>query len=59
MEIAIIMFFIVVIFCLIGFVIYMTQCQIQQLVEEIATLRYEIQELRKKIINKKIGGNQR
>lgn len=34
----------------------MTQCQIQKLVEEIATLRYEIQELRKKIINKQNRG---
>lgn len=59
MEIVIIMFYIIIVFCLIGFITYMTQCQIQKLVEEIATLRYEIQELRKKIINKKFGGNQR
>lgn len=51
MEIVIILFYIIIVFCLIGFVTYMTQCQIQKLVEEIAILRYEIQEVRKKIIN--------
>lgn len=56
MEIVIIMFYIIIVFCLIGFITYMTQCQIQKLVEEIATLRYEIQELRKKIINKQNRG---
>ena len=53
MEIAIIMFFIIVIFCLIGFVTYITQCQIQKLVEDINALRYDIQEVRKKLRNKK------
>lgn len=53
MEIAIIMFFIIVIFCLIGFLAYTTQCQIQKLVEEVNALRYDIQEVRKKLRNKK------
>ena len=52
----IILFYIIIVFCLIGCLTYMTQCQIQKLVEEIATLRYEIQELRKKIINKQNRG---
>lgn len=56
MKIVIIMFYLIIVFCLIGFITYMTQCQIQKLVEEIATLRYEIQELRKKIINKQNRG---
>lgn len=52
----IIMFFIIVIFCLIGFLAYATQCQIQKLVEEVNALRYDIQEVRKKIINKQNRG---
>lgn len=56
MQIVIIMFFIIVIFCLIGFVTYMTQCQIQKLVEDINALRYDIQGIRKKIVNKQNRG---
>lgn len=53
----IIVFFIIVIFCLIGCLTYITQCQIQKLVEDVNALRYDIQEVRKKIVNKQNRGN--
>ena len=49
MEIVVIFILIVLTIILIGVLTYVTQCQIQKLVEDVTDLRYDIQEIRKRL----------